>query len=227
MSSASLSRMWRNNNLSIVLAVLFGLCIVGHAWSGWKVHNEEQRQHGEPEITLRAFLSSEEFGETVFENWESEFLQMAFYVILTVFLYQRGSSESKKHDGTDKVEERPEAHRRDRGAPGPVKAGGWRLTLYKNSLSLAFLVLFLISFVGHAAAGARKYNAEQSQHGSRERVTLTGYMQTPHFWYESFQNWQSEFLAVLAIVVLSIWLRQWGSPESKPVHAPHSETGSG
>jgi hypothetical protein len=218
---------WRNNNLSIVLFVLFVFCIVGHAWSGWKKHNEDQREHGEREISLSAFVTSEEFAETVFENWESEFLQMGFYVILTVFLFQRGSSESKKHDGTDKVDEDPDAHRHDPDAPGPVKAGGWRLAVYKNSLSLAFLILFLVSFIGHAASGSRKYNAEQRQHRSADRVTTLTYMQTPHFWYESFQNWQSEFLAVLAIVVLSIHLRQWGSPESKPVHAPHTETGSG
>jgi hypothetical protein len=217
---------WRNHNLSIVLTALFLFCLVGHAWSGWKAHNDEQRQHGAPEVELTAFLSSSEFGETVFENWESEFLQMGFYVILTVFLYQRGSSESKKHDGTDAVEEDPELHRDKPDVPAPVKAGGWRLSLYKNSLSLAFLALFLVSFVGHAASGVRKHNLERKQHGEQAELTLVGYLQTPQFWYESFQNWQSEFLAVLAIVVLSIWLRQWGSPESKPVHAAHHDTGN-
>jgi hypothetical protein len=218
--------MWRNNNLSLVLALLFLLCMAGHAVAGWKTYNEEQRQHREPEISFTAFLQSPEFGETVFENWESEFLQMGFYVILTVFLFQRGSSESKKYDGSDEVDEDPNAHRDDPGVPGPVKAGGWRLSLYKNSLSLAFLLLFVVSFFGHAATGASKYNEEQRQHSGGEAITVWSYMQTPHFWYESFQNWQSEFLAVLAIVVLSIRLRQWGSPESKPVHAPHDRTGS-
>ena len=218
--------MWRNNNLSIVLLVLFLLSLVGHAWSGWKAHNEQQRKHGEPEMALSEFVQSSEFGETVFENWESEFLQMGFYVILTVFLYQRGSSESKKHDGTNEVDEDPLEHRDDPDAPAPVKVGGWRLTLYKNSLSLAFLLLFLVSFLGHAASGARKQTEENRQHGSPEEITVGEYMQSSRFWYESFQNWQSEFLAVLAIVVLSIHLRQWGSPESKPVHAAHSDTGT-
>jgi hypothetical protein len=217
---------WKNNNLSIVLFVLFALCLVGHSYAGWLTYNDEQREHGEPEVTYTEFLKTSEFGETVFENWESEFLQMGFYVILTVFLYQRGSSESKKHDGSEAVEEDPEAHRNDPDAPSPVRRGGWRLTLYKNSLCLAFLLLFTISFVGHAASGARKFNEEAQAHGSTELVTTVGYMATPQFWYESLQNWQSEFLAVLAIVVLSIWLRQWGSPESKPVHAPHTQTGS-
>src|SRR5687767_13544863 len=103
-------RMWRNNNLSIVLCLLFLLSLAGHAVSGWKTYNEDQQEHGQSQVTFRAFLTTSEFGETVFENWESEFLQMGFYVILTVFLYQRGSSESKKHDGSDEVEEDPLAH---------------------------------------------------------------------------------------------------------------------
>jgi len=219
--------LWRNNNLSIVLVILFAVSLSGHALAGWMAHNAEERLHGGAAIPLATFLTSSEFGETVFENWESEFLQMAFYVILTVFLYQKGSAESKKHDGTDKVEEDPAAHRNEPDVPGPVRAGGWRLSVYKRSLSLALVALFLASFFGHAAAGARRYEEEQRQHGSTARVTLSSYLRTPQFWYESFQNWQSEFLAVLAIVVLSIRLRQWGSPESKPVHAPHSETGGG
>ena len=218
--------MWRNNNLSIVLVMLFALSLAGHAVSGWMAHNAEERQHGQPEITMGAFLVSSEFGETIFENWESEFLQMGFYVVLTVFLFQKGSAESKKPDGNNEVDEDPAAHRNDANAPGPVRTGGWPLTVYRNSLSLAFMALFLVSFVGHAAAGARKYQNEQRQHGSTEEVTTLSYMQTPLFWYESFQNWQSEFLAVLAIVVLSIHLRQWGSPESKPVHAAHDDTGT-
>jgi hypothetical protein len=219
--------MWKNNSLSIVIFVLFLLCLAGHSIAGWKVYNNEQREHGGEQVTYTAFLGTNEFGETVFENWESEFLQMGFYVILTVFLYQKGSSESKKHDGTDEVDEDPDDHRNDPDAPSPVKRGGWRLKLYKISLSLAFILLFLISFIGHAASGALKFNDEERAHGSTEAVTTLGYMAEPQFWYESFQNWQSEFLAVLAIVMLSIWLRQWGSPESKPVHAPHSDTGTG
>jgi hypothetical protein len=219
--------MWKNNSLSIVLLLLFVSTLAGQSVSGWKAHNEEERQHGGRKLTYFQFLGTSEFGETVFENWESEFLQMGFYVILTVFLFQCGSAESKRNDGTDDVDEAPEDHRDDPGAPAAVKSGGWRLSLYKNSLSLAFLMLFLISFVGHAATGAQKYSEEQMEHGSPETVGTLAYMKTAQFWYESFQNWQSESLAVLAIVVLSISLRQWGSPESKPVHAPHSETAPG
>jgi hypothetical protein len=219
------ARMWKNNSLSIVIFLLFIGTLVGHSVAGWKVYNEEQTEHRESTVTYLEFLKTSEFAETVFENWESEFLQMGFYVILTVFLYQKGSSESKKHDGSDEVEEDPAKHKNDPNAPGPVKRGGWQLALYKNSLSLAFLLLFLITFFGHAMSGARKYSEEQLQHGSADPVTLGEYLGTAQFWYESLQNWQSEFLAVLAIVVLSIWLRQWGSPESKPVHASHGDTG--
>lgn len=219
--------MWRKNSLSLVVLLLFLLCLAGHAISGWKVYNEEQRQRGAAEVSLPDYLRTSEFGETVFENWESEFFQMGFYVLLTVFLQQKGSSESKKFDGSDEVDEDPANHRHDPDAPSPVRQGGWRLTLYKSSLSLALFLLFLISFLGHAAAGARKWSHEQHLQGSAETVGTLGYMTKAAFWYESFQNWQSEFLAVLAIVVLSIWLRQCGSPESKPVHSPHSDTGSG
>jgi hypothetical protein len=219
--------MWKNNSLSIVIFAAFLICLAGHSVAGWLTYNDEQRDHGETAVSWSAYVRTSEFGETVFENWESEFLQMAFYVILTVFLIQRGSSESKKHDGTDEVDEDPEKHRNDPDAPLPVRKGGWRLALYRNSLSIAFFLLFAVSFIGHAAAGARKYNEEQLEHGAGELVGTFSYMSKPQFWYESFQNWQSEFLAVLAIVVLSIWLRQWKSPESKPVHAPHSSTGNG
>jgi hypothetical protein len=221
-----MAKVWRNNSLSIVLFALFLICMLGHAISGWKANNEERQEHGESAVTFRQFVSSSEFGETVFENWESEFLQMGFYVILTAVLLQRGSAESKKGDGSDEVDEPPEAHRKDKDAPGPVRAGGWRLALYKVSLSLALFALFFISFFGHAIAGAQKYNQEQLQHGQTEHIGAFGYMGKALFWYESFQNWQSEFLAVFAIVVLSIWLRQYGSQESKPVHAPHRETES-
>ena len=219
--------MWRNNGLSIVLFVLFALTLVGHSYSGWKEYNEEQQEHGQPEVRYTEFLRTAEFGETVFENWESEFLQMGMYVILTVFLMQKGSAESKDLDEKTEIDEDPRKHANDANAPGPVKKGGWILKLYRNSLSLAFLFLFLVSFFLHALTGAAKYNEQAREHGSDEHLTMMEYMARPQFWYESFQNWQSEFLAVLAIVLLSVWLRQWGSPESKPVHAAHEETGSG
>jgi hypothetical protein len=166
----------------------------------------------------------------VFENWESELLQMGMYVLLTAFLVQRGSAESKQpgdelEGGKEEMDEAPVLHRDDPNAPWPVRYGGLGLKLYENSLSLAFLLLFLLTFLGHAAGGVAEYNAEQREHGG-EAVTLLGYLATSRFWFESLQSWQSEFLAVLSIVVLSIFLRQRGSPESKPVHAPLGQTGA-
>jgi hypothetical protein len=218
--------MWKHNSLSIVVAALFLICLAGHSVSGWKEYNSEQRDHGRPEVSYTGFLGTSEFGETVFENWESEFFQMGFYVVLTVFLRQKGSSESKKLDEKEEVDDDPRDHAGEPGAPAPVRRGGWQLALYRNSLSLAFFVLFLLSFAGHAWAGAKKYNEHEHEHGKPTQLTTAGYMKTSQFWYESFQNWQSEFLAVLSIVVLSIHLRQHGSPESKPVHASHESTGT-
>ena len=148
------------------------------------------------------------------ENWESEFLQMAMFVVLTACLRQKGSPESKKLDEEESVDRDPRRSKNKKDAPWPVRRGGFVLTLYEYSLSLAFLLLFLACFFAHAAGGAREYNEDQAEHGSRERVTTLQYMETSRFWFESLQNWQSEFLAVGSMVVLSIFLRQRGSPES-------------
>ena len=214
--------MWRRNGLSITLALLFLLTLAGQIVAGHRHYNEEQRTHGQAELGYGEYLRSPEFIEATAENWESEFFQMAFYVILTVFLFQKGSSESKDPDRKAPVDREPDPKRK--GAPWPVRRGGFILHLYKNSLALAFFVLFLISFVMHAVGGAGDYNEERRTHGETADMTVWRYLGTSRFWFESLQNWQSEFLAVLAIVVLSIWLRQAGSPESKPVDAPHHET---
>jgi hypothetical protein len=158
------------------------------------------------------------------ENWESEFLQMAVYVLLTVFLYQKGSSESKDPDEKAEVDREPDPRRP--GAPWPVRRGGMILSLYRNSLGIALSALFLLSFVLHAVGGAGEFNEERAQHGS-EPLTVVQYLGTSRFWFESLQNWQSEFLSIGVMVVLSIFLRQQGSPESKPVDAAHGETGGG
>jgi hypothetical protein len=159
------------------------------------------------------------------ENWESEFLQMFFFIILTVFLYQKGSAESKDPNEKEEVDREPRKSRKKKLAPWPVRQGGWVSKVYEHSLSLAFLLLFLGSFWLHAVGGAGEYNDNQRVHGHPERVTTVGYMTTAQFWFESLQNWQSEFLAVGSMVVLTIFLREKGSKESKPVDAAHDETG--
>jgi hypothetical protein len=150
---------------------------------------------------------------------------MFFFVVLTACLFQKGSAESKDPDKEEPVDRDPRKTRKKKNAPWPVRKGGWALTVYEYSLSLAFLLLFLMSFTLHAVSGAREYNESEREHGRYEQVTTLQYMGTPRFWFESLQNWQSEFLAVGAMVVFSIFLRQRGSPESKPVDTPHSETG--
>lgn len=213
----------KEHSLGLVMLVLFLLALFGQSLAGYRYYNDEQQEHGQLEITYTEYIASGDFKESVFENWESEFLQMGLYVILTVFLYQKGSAESKKLQGEEPVDQDPRKSR-SANAPWPVRQGGWILKLYENSLSLAFLLLFLFSIFMHAAGGASATCEENFQHTNPECYSTLGYMGTSKFWYESLQNWQSEFLAVFAIVVLSVYLRQKGSPESKPVNTPHDKT---
>jgi hypothetical protein len=214
----------RNNGLSITLLALFllmetGLSVVGHSR-----YNQEQTQHNKPVISYLEYLSSSEFLEATTENWESEFLQMCAYVFLTTFLFQKGSAESKNIDEPEAVDRDPRlsAHKPD--APWPVKKGGLTLKLYEYSLTLALFFLFAVSFAWHALSGAREFSAMELAHGGNAVTTLE-YLATSQFWFESLQNWQSEFLSIGLMVILSIFLRQRGSPESKPVDASHSDTG--
>ena len=218
-------RILRENGLSIVLVLLMIFFLAGQIVAGMLDYNEDQREHGQPEVSLVSYLATPHFVEATTENWESEFLQMFAFVVLTACLFQKGSAESKKLDEEEPVDRDPSKSRKKKDAPWPVRKGGLALTIYEHSLSLAFLLLFLVSFLLHAISGAREYNADQRQHGNDVQVSTMEYMSTSRFWFESFQNWQSEFLAVAAMVVLSIFLRQKGSPESKPVDSPHSETG--
>ncbi|RTQ53804.1 hypothetical protein EJV47_02360 [Hymenobacter gummosus] len=210
------------NGLSLVITVMVLVTLLGQTLTGHHDYNDELKQLGRPELSLGEYVTSGHWTEATFENWESEFLQMALYVVLTVSLRQKGSAESKKLDEEEEVDRQPDPNKPD--APWPVKQGGAVLWLYKRSLSLAFFALFLGAFFLHGLGGTEVYNIEQQAHGE-PTVSLWEYMATSRFWFESLQNWQSEFLSIVSIVVLSIWLRQHGSPESKPVDAAHSETG--
>jgi hypothetical protein len=215
---------WKNNGLSLVLVALFVVSMVGQTLTGWADRNGDAREHGEAPIGLSEYLASGHFWEATGENWESEFLQMSAFVLLTVFLRQKGSSESKRIDVVEDVDLDPRDFRDQPDAPGPVRRGGFVLRLYENSLGLAFALLFIITIGIHALGGLAEYNDEQAQHGEA-RVTLSQYVSSSRFWFESFQNWQSEFLSLAAMVMATVYLRQRGSAESKPVHAAHSETG--
>jgi hypothetical protein len=213
---------WKRNSLSIVIIGLLIIFLAAQAYTGWKQYNSEREGEGLPGIALASYFSTGHFIQTTFENWESEFLQMTLYVLLTISLRQKGSSESKKLDEKEEVDREPVPHK---DAPWPVKKGGLWLKFYANSLSLAFTILFIISFVLHFYGSLKDFNEEQVQK-QLPTENWSEYMGNSKFWFESFQNWQSEFLAVASIVLLSIWLRQKGSPESKPVDASHEETGN-
>ena len=219
-----MSQIWRENGLSIVLAGLFFAFLAAQSVTGHRVEVDESLEHGDDPPSYGEYITGGAFVEATFENWESEFLQMAAYVVLTISLRQKGSAESKKLHGKEKVDADPRLAKDKEGAPWPVRRGGVALKLYEHSLGIAFGLLFLMSFLAHASGGAADYSQEQLHHGGAPVSTLQ-YLGKARFWFESFQNWQSEFLAVASIVVLSVFLRQRGSPESKPVAAPNSETG--
>jgi hypothetical protein len=213
----------KNNGLSVVFFILFLLSMVGQAVTGLKQHNEEIVEDGGDPIKMSEYVVSGHFLQSTFENWESEFLQMGLFLLLSVFLYQKGSSESKDPDSEEEVDREPNARRKD--APRAVKVGGVVLKLYKHSLMIAFSLLFLLSFLLHWYGSVKDYNEEQRLKG-KETETAIQYLGNSRFWFESFQNWESEFVSILSIVVLSVFLREHGSPQSKPVDAPHTETGS-
>jgi len=219
-SSTNTSYFYRNG-LTIVFLTLFLVTLCAQALTGWKQHNQDLKEDQAPEINLGTYLESGHFISATFENFESEFLQMALYVILTVSLRQEGSAESKKLDEPEEVDRTPQPYS---DSPWAVKKGGWILKVYSNSLSICFLLLFFVSWGMHLYGSWQNHNVEQlAKHLPRESVMA--YLGQAEFWFETFQNWQSEFLSVASIVFFTIYLRQKGSPESKPVDAPHMETG--
>ena len=224
-SGRILGKWAKEHGLLLANIGLFVIFFGGMVFSGASTYNDEQMAHGEPAVSVLQYLGTGAFMEATFENWESEFLQMGMYVILTVFLFQKGSSESKPMGRTAPQDEDPRQATLKAATPWPVRRGGWVLKLYEHSLSIMFFLLFLGSFVLHLIGGTDDYNSDQEAHG-QPTVTLLGYLATSRFWFESFQNWQSEFLAVAVLVGASVYLREKGSPESKPVAEPHYETGA-
>ena len=209
------------NSLTIIFFGLFVITLFAQAFTGWKEHNKELEEEHAAALPLTTYLKSGHFISSTFENFESEFLQMALYVILTMSLRQQGSAESKSLDEKEEVDREPKP---GKDAPWAVNKGGWILKIYSNSLSICFIILFFISWVLHLYGSWQEHNVQQLlKHESKDSVLA--YLAEPTFWFETFQNWQSEFLSVASIVFFTIYLRQKGSPESKPVDAPHFETG--
>lgn len=209
------------NGLGLLFSTLFVVTLIAQALTGFHKHNSELEQDDAPQISFVAYLNTGHFISATFENFESEFLQMALYVILTVGLRQKGSAESKSLDEPEEVDREPQP---GPDAPWPVRKGGIILKLYENSLFTVFAILFLISWWLHLYGSWLDHNEQQVLNG-QPADTIANYLTQPNFWFETFQNWQSEFLSIASIVLLTIFLRQKGSPESKPVDAPHSETG--
>jgi hypothetical protein len=204
----------RDNSLTLALAVLFLMSLVGQAFTGLAAENDERMLDALPPVALPDYLGGGEFLSALFENWESEFLQMWAYVMLTAYLFQRGSPESRDPDGE---ETRPgEGKKRKRSAGR---------TLYEHSLGLAMLLLFIASFALHWVNSFRKEVEEAAREG-HPAPELPGYLGDPQLWFESFQNWQSEFMSTAVLVVLGIFLRERFSPESKGVGEPNSKTGT-
>jgi hypothetical protein len=214
----------RDRSLTLVMLGLFAIFAAGQVLAGWRDHSQDLVAHGRAALTLAEYFADGHLWEALFENWESEFLQMAAFVTFTTLLYQVGSPESRRPGAIELVDADPRdfAHLPD--VPWPVRRGGWVLRVYEHSLGLALFLLFVLSLAGHVLGGYRAHGAEQLLHGE-SAPTLSEYAMSSRFWFESFQNWQSEFLSVGVMVWLSVYLRQRYSPESKPVHAEHGETG--
>ncbi|GAA4580937.1 hypothetical protein GCM10023176_61190 [Micromonospora coerulea] len=217
-------RWLRENALTVAMLGAFLIFLTLQSVFGWQVHNEELTQSGATPLSWWAYLGTGHFAEAVFENWESEFLQMGGYVLLTAYLVQKGSAESKPEGQTDRPED--DARRATPDSPWPVRVGGFPLTVYRSSLSIALLMIFAGSFLGHLLGGVAAYNEEQALESGAAPIGAWQFLGTSDFWFQSMQNWQSEFLAVGVLILLSIVLRQHASPESKPVTAAHAETGA-
>lgn len=221
---SSMKKILRNNSLSIAFTIFFIVSIIAQVFTGLRQYNQEMEELHGKQLGLVSYLGSGHFLEATFENWESEFLQMALYVTLSMFLFQKGSAESKDPEKKEEeVDREPDKRRKD--APWPVKKGGIALAIYRHSLCYTLFFLFLLSFLLHWYGSMKDFNEVQALKGLPTESAMT-YLGNSKLWFESFENWQSEFLSVFSIIVLTIFLREKGSAQSKPVDAPHAETGA-
>jgi hypothetical protein len=219
-------RFLRDNSMSIAFLLLFLAALVGQAIAGHADFNNNAQSHGDPTISLGRYVLSSEFGSAVMENWQSEYLQFTLFILLTVWFLQRGSPESKRLDeaGRESDQAQKVGPHAQQNSPRWAKVAGIRRTLYENSLVLVMGTFWLGTWLAQSITGAAQYNAEQLDH-HQEPLSWSHYIMSPSFWENTLQNWQSEFLAVGSMAILAVYLRQRGSPESKPVGAPHDATG--
>ena len=209
------------NSLSLFFLLIFVLALVGQAIAGHSLFNQEQLEHKEAPISFWRYLSSSHFAQAVTENWQSEYLQFALFAIATVWLLQKGSPESKELDnaGLESDSEQKVGKHADKDSPRMARYGDWRTSLYSNSLIIVMSLVFVAAWFAQSVTGWTVFNQEQHEHGAAG-VSWLSYVGSSDFWEATFQNWQSEFLAVGSFAVLTVYLRQRGSPESKPVGAP-------
>ncbi len=222
-----LRKFLRENSLTLFFLAIFIGATIGTLISGWREYNADATQHGEAAISLGRFFASSQFGRQMLENWQSEYLQFLLYIIVTVWLVQKGSPESQELEKAGRHSDEEEKLGQFAEADSPRWArlqGGARRFLYSNSLALTMGAIFLLSWLGQSLTGWTEFNDEQMEHKSSP-VSWVGYLARPTFWNDTFQNWQSEFLAIASMVAFSIYLRQRASPESKRVGESHEKTG--
>jgi hypothetical protein len=219
-------RFLKDNSLSIAFLVLFLGALAFQSIAGLHGYNAEQIEHREPVVSWGRYVTSSSFAVAVLENWQSEYLQFMLFILLTVWLVQRGSPESKEpgKEGTESDAEQKVGGHADADSPLWARAGGLRTLVYSNSLLLLMTTIWVLSWLGQSIAGVVEFNQQQEEHGGGA-ISWAEYLTRADFWERTLQNWQSEFLAVGSMAIFAVYLRQRGSPESKPVGASHAATG--
>jgi hypothetical protein len=222
-----MKRALHENSLSIFFGTIFLATLVGQSFAGQHAENADAAQHGESAMSWWTYVRSPEFGGAVLENWQSEFLQFSLFIAATIWLLQKGSNESKPLDsvGLESKQKQKIGGYTPENGPRLARFDDWRTRLYENSLLIVMTLIFFATWFGQSLTNWRTFNHEQEEHHARA-ISWGRYLLDPDFWEKSLQNWQSEFLAVGTMAVFTIYLRQRGSPESKPVGAPHDETAS-
>jgi hypothetical protein len=215
----------RHQGLSLFFFAIFLVTLIGQSVVGLLAYNEDQQSHGAPPVSYVEFVTSSDFVVDVAENWQSEYLQFFLLILATVWLVQKGSTESKQpgEEGVESDEEQYVGGKAKPDSPRWARVGGWRTTVYSNSLLIVMGAIFVLSWTAQSVAGAVSFSDEQVEHGAAP-VSWAEYVVSPDFWNRTLQNWQSELLAVGSMIAFTIYLRQRGSPESKPVGTPHDET---
>jgi hypothetical protein len=220
-------RFLKHNGLSVFFLSLFVLAVIFQAIAGHADFNEDQDRHGDPHMSLGRYVVSSEFGSALLENWQSEYLQFTLFILTTVWILQRGSPESKPlhKGGRESDQDQKVGPHAGEKSPRWARANGLKRRIYENSLLIVMATIWVGSWLAQSLTGVVEYNSERLDHNQLP-VSWLDYLSRPDFWEKTLENWQSEFLAVGSMAILAVYLRQRGSPESKPVGAPHDATGA-